>query len=75
MNESTHFNEGMSLRDWFAGQALIGALNLMVLHSIDVRHRAESMGLRENGLQEHELIARMAYEQAAAMLRAREAQP
>jgi len=23
-NETTHYNEGMSLRDWFAGQALAG---------------------------------------------------
>ena len=24
VNETTHYNEGMSLRDWFAGQALQG---------------------------------------------------
>jgi hypothetical protein len=54
---------GMSLRDWFAGQALLSIV-------ASCMHDA-----RQDGETPSQMIARKAYEVADAMLAAREAQP
>lgn len=56
--------EGMELRDWFAGQALIG---VMVLRA----------AIRDQGFEDinQESIAEEAYELADAMMAAREKEP
>lgn len=57
-------HDGMSMRDWFAGQALIGCLAYS--------HYNESWGdYHNNG--SHADLARKCYAQADAMLAAREA--
>lgn len=33
--------EGMSLRDWFAGQALVGIISTDCSHAMNVNHRSE----------------------------------
>lgn len=53
-NESYHPDYGMSLRDYFAGQALAGLLSVP-----NIAHLTESK------------VARMAYDQADAMLEVR----
>ena len=50
---------GMTLRDWFAGQALVGIIN------------ACAMDARQNGERTEEMFARKAYSIADAMLEAR----
>lgn len=59
-NSITHYNEGMSLRDWFAGQAL----KMIVIN--DVSGRPENF-------REH--YSKGAYAWADAMLAARKAKP
>ena len=56
--------QGMSLRDWFAGQAMKGLLAGVV-------HASEKIAESEGGSAE-EVIARWAFEQADAMLAERE---
>ena len=51
------FNPGMSLRDWFAGQALIGLMG--------------DPGMRPSNLDEFEHMARRLYQVADAMLKER----
>ena len=53
-------NEGMALRDWFAGQALVGIIN------------ACAMDTRVHGETSEMLFARKAYSVADAMIAARE---
>jgi hypothetical protein len=62
-------NEGMSLRDWFAGQALP-----IVLDSYPEWQLKAWFGDRY-GLRREEVRARAAYEFADAMLRARQGTP
>jgi len=52
------YSPGMTLRDWFAGQALAGLMS--------IRHNVDNVGESQ--------IAREAYMQADAMLKARNAQ-
>lgn len=52
-------NEGMTLRDWFAGQALVGIINACAM---DARVRGETSEM---------LFARKAYSVADAMIAAR----
>ena len=59
---------GMSLRDWFAGQALAGELATMF--SID-RVRAMAKVAKEDRISESEVLAGMCYAYADAMLAAR----
>lgn len=56
-----YFQEGMSLRDWFAGQALCG-----LMPTATVRITEETIGIN---------TARWAYTFADAMLAARKASP
>lgn len=56
---TTHYNEGMSLRDWFAGQALVGLI-------------ANDSASANNT---HSQDARFCYGAADAMLAARKAVP
>lgn len=58
-----HYVEGMSLRDWFAGQAVGAALNAAMTHKMD--QRAWPVTITE--------VAEKAYRVADAMLKAREA--
>jgi hypothetical protein len=61
---------GMSLRDWFAGQALPVAL----AHYPNLREwDLEEMFGERNNLRREEIIAAVAYRFADAMLKAREA--
>lgn len=65
---SGHYQSGMSLRDWFAGQALAGqiaACSRPDLLQVKLAH-AEKKGL---GL--HQMEAKAAYKAADAMLEAR----
>ena len=56
---ATPWAEGMTLRDWFAGQALVGIIN------------ACAMDTRERGETTENMFARKAYSIADAMLEAR----
>lgn len=58
---SSHYHDGMNLRDWYAGQALAG----MLAHSTRYRPR---QGAPSNW---HDAISEEAYELADAMLAAR----
>lgn len=60
----------MSLRDWFAGQALPGILTQEVN---DSRARARKECSKESGILVRDAVAAMAYEYADAMIAAREA--
>jgi hypothetical protein len=60
-----YFHHGMSLRDWFAGQALIGLLP-SIAHS-------NFVGTAEPN--DNSLFANVAYALADAMLEARKVQP
>jgi len=62
---------GMSLRDYFAGQALTGHL----ANSNEVLRAAEHAARKEKGELAAEWTAIIAYEYADAMLAAREAKP
>ena len=59
-------NCGMTLRDWFAGQALIAVMGT------DVSVAAANKLAQDNGKQPAEMIASIVYEQADAMLSERE---
>lgn len=61
---ATH-SEGMSLRDWFAGQALPSALSALVPRRVTAETTAE---------QDAEMVARACCFAADAMLAARDAQ-
>ena len=52
------FDPGMSLRDWFAGQAMVGLMG--------------DSGLRPSNLDEFEHMATRLYQVADAMLKARD---
>lgn len=56
------YGRGMTLRDWFAGQALVGIINACAM---DARVRGETSEM---------LFARKAYSVADAMIAAREKQ-
>lgn len=62
-------HDGMTLRDWFAGQALAGftAAN-------DAMLRALAALAEEEGQNTSQIVARLSYERADAMLAAREVQ-
>lgn len=63
------FNEGMSLRDWFAGQALAGVLANP--HSANDAREMEKDG-DINGRRFRELLVQHCYIVADAMLKARQ---
>ncbi len=56
-----HLAQGMSLRDWFAGQALAGLVQLRAIHE----------AARDAGEPAEALTAQAAYQYADAMLEAR----
>lgn len=58
---------GMSLRDWFAGQALVGLL----AHEDAERFQARLRVAKDENIRSNLLRARMSYELADAMLEAR----
>lgn len=62
---------GMTLRDWFAGQALAGMLS----DSDNVRRHYEILKANRNGRTLRTVAANIAYEYADAMLAERERQP
>lgn len=61
-------NPGMSLRDWFAGQAMAGMLGGGPEYHLAIKEMAKELGVNEG-----QVAASAAYEYADAMLRAREA--
>jgi hypothetical protein len=63
-SKPTTGEDGMSLRDWFAGQALAGLVGSECIHLAI-----------PNGAQTDKSMAQMSFELADAMLRAREVQP
>ena len=63
VNATTHYNEGMSLRDWFAGQALVG-----MYAADEMARQAINPGGRRSTAAD---FAISAYEQADAMLERR----
>jgi|WetSurMetagenome_2_1015567.scaffolds.fasta_scaffold159204_2 hypothetical protein len=65
VNTTTHFNEGMSLRDWFAGMAMQSLLiNPDYADEIDD-------AAAEEGVDIHDLASHLAFDLADAMLKAR----
>jgi hypothetical protein len=64
---------GMTLRDWFAGQALAGVLKSCGDLSCYYDHSAGSKG--DNDIPSPIAVASFAYELADAMLKAREVKP
>lgn len=54
-------HDGMTLRDWFAGQALAGLVTMKVLHEI----------ARKSGVGSETVTAQAAYEYADAMIKER----
>lgn len=61
---------GMSLRDWFAGQALTGLLGPLVCASSEAINQAAKVDGFSGTFAEY--LAKRAYEQADAMLATRE---
>lgn len=59
---------GMTLRDWFAGQALGAFIQRVTSDKIVA-------GMLEEGIQAETLLARYAYDMADAMIAVREAKP
>jgi hypothetical protein len=60
---------GMELRDYFAGQALIGVINQSTIGGVAETIMAVAAA---NGVHEHDVMARAAYRYADALLAARE---
>jgi hypothetical protein len=70
---ANHFDmAGMELRDYFAGQALIGVINQSTIAEVA---RMIMTIAAANGVTEHDVIGRAAYRYADAMLTAREKTP
>lgn len=59
--------EGMSLRDWFAGQALAGVQERYDRHGVP-EYELKAMFGGRSGLRREEIISAVAYQQADAML-------
>jgi hypothetical protein len=60
--------QGMTLRDYFAGHALIGVINQSTI--AEVAHTIMTVAAT-NGVNEHDVMAHAAYRYADAMLAAR----
>ena len=71
--ESVVPHEGMTLRDWFAGQALAGVVP-GIEHEVD-KINPDSKYYDQRSDQLHQCAAIRAYCYADAMLKAREAKP
>lgn len=72
--ESPYFHEGMSLRDWFAGQAVNASLIFLKQISLDeFKIMAEKRNLSWKKGCMSELAAALSYETADAMIAARKA--
>jgi len=72
VNATTHYNEGMSLRDWFAAHA--PPCDVEAITGTDVKTVAEYLGIDPNEWRyEHciEAHAKARYQWADAMLKAR----
>ena len=63
--------DGMSLRDWFAGKAL--ASGIIDGSDLNARQLSELIGPDRTGIREEEIAAAIAYRIADAMLKARKA--
>lgn len=69
-NETTHYNEGMSLRDWFAGQAITN-----IVTTDDFSPSIELEANEKEIAERARLLALIAYTMADAMLEVREITP